>query len=176
MKRSKMEFIEKAIKIHGNKYDYSLVEYNGCSVKIKIKYDDIIYEQTPSCHLSGYCPEKKAIKMDRILFIEKAIKIHGNKYDYSQVKYIDRFTKVKIIYNGDFYMQTPDVHLDGDCPEKIQLRKTTSDFIKKSKTIYGDKYDYSQTVYVDKLTKVKIIYSGITYEQLPRFHYKNPPN
>jgi len=175
MKRTKEEFIEKAIKIHGDKYDYSLVEYNGCSIKIKIKYDDIVYEQTPSCHLSGYCPEKKAIKMDRLLFIEKAIKIHGDKYDYSQVKYTDRFKKVKIIYNGKIYMQTPDVHLDGDCPEKIQLKKTTLDFIKKSKSIYGDKYDYSQTVYVNKLTKVKIIYSGMTYEQLPRYHYKTPP-
>jgi hypothetical protein len=47
------EFIEKAIKIHGDKYDYSLVEYIGNKKNIKIIKDGIIFEQWPNTHLKG---------------------------------------------------------------------------------------------------------------------------
>jgi len=46
------------------------------------------------------------------LFIEKAIKIHENKYDYSKVNYINNTTPITIICNvhGEFN-QTPATHL-----------------------------------------------------------------
>lgn len=169
------EFVNKAKLIHGDKYDYSMVNYKGATKKVSIIYNNIIYQQTPSCHLSGFCPENKVIKMNTELFILNSIKIHGNKYDYSLVEYKNRYDKVKIIYNNIIYYQTPDMHLRGFKPEMIVKNKTTLDFIKKSKKTYGEKYDYSLTEYVNKLTKVKIIYSGVTYEQLPRYHFKTPP-
>jgi hypothetical protein len=47
-------------------------------------------------------------------FIEKARKVHGGKYDYSKVKYVDSTTKVYIIcpQHGEFH-QTPQEHLRG---------------------------------------------------------------
>jgi hypothetical protein len=52
-------------------------------------------------------------------FIEKAIKIHGDFYDYSEVNYINTRTKVCIIcpIHGRFW-QTPNSHLSGKakCP------------------------------------------------------------
>jgi len=58
-KSTTSEFIKKAELIHGNKYDYSLVIYEGAMKYIKIRYENKIYEQTPACHLSGFCPEKR---------------------------------------------------------------------------------------------------------------------
>lgn len=47
-------------------------------------------------------------------FIEKSIKIHGNKYDYSLVDYIDNKTKIKIICSiHGCFEQTPGIHLRG---------------------------------------------------------------
>ena len=47
-------------------------------------------------------------------FIEKARKVHGDKYDYSKVKYINSRSKVCIICpeHGEFW-QTPAKHLSG---------------------------------------------------------------
>jgi len=48
------EFIEKAKAIHGNKYDYSLVEYKNAKINIKIICSEHgIFEQIVSNHLSG---------------------------------------------------------------------------------------------------------------------------
>ena len=83
-------------------------------------------------------------------FIEKARKIHGDKYNYSQVEYIDAKTKVKIICpeHGEFYI-SPNKHLIGQrckmCSRKEFSKAqtlTTEQFIEKAKQIHGDKYDY----------------------------------
>jgi very-short-patch-repair endonuclease len=86
---------------------------------------------------------------------------HLDKYDYSLVEYINNKTKIKIIcpIHGVFE-QTPNNHLNvgNGCPFCSNNKKmTTLDFIKKSKEIHGDKYDYSNTKYTNSLTKVEII-------------------
>ena len=52
-------------------------------------------------------------------FIEKARKVHGDKYDYSKVNYINSTTKVCIICpeHGEFW-QRPYCHIKGQgCPK-----------------------------------------------------------
>jgi hypothetical protein len=55
---SKEEFIRKAITVHGNKYDYSPVEYIRSNCKTIIKCPEHgIFSQIPAAHLSGQgCP------------------------------------------------------------------------------------------------------------------------
>ena len=94
-------------------------------------------------------------------FIEKARKIHGDKYDYSKVNYTKNNVKVCIICpeHGEFW-QRPDKHLAGHgCPNccKTGIKSNTDDFIKKSREIHGDKYDYSKVEYINNRTKVCII-------------------
>ena len=57
-KDSNDEFISKAKKIHGNRYDYSMVKYINCRTAINIIcVEHGIFRQTPSNHLSGQnCP------------------------------------------------------------------------------------------------------------------------
>ena len=119
--------IQRFIEKHGNKYDYSKVEYINAITKVIIicpEHGEFL--QTPHAHLKGQgCPQ--CAKISRIKqktsntnnFIEKAKKIHGDKYDYSKVKYKLQNEKVTIICpeHGEF-LQTPHNHLSGyGCPE-----------------------------------------------------------
>ena len=88
-------------------------------------------------------------------FITKAKAVHGDRYDYSKVKYINNQTKVCIIcpIHGDF-IQRPLDHIKGSgCPEcgKVKnvesRRKTTDHFIDEARKVHGDKYDYSNVNY-----------------------------
>lgn len=103
-KLTTFEFIKKAKKIYGDKYDYSLVEYNGIYNKIKIICPiHGIFEQIPKSHLKYECQKCGHIKtrnskfLTTEKFIIKAKKIHGDKYDYSLANYISAKTPVKII-------------------------------------------------------------------------------
>ena len=174
MKRSTTEiFIEKARKVHGNKYDYSKVEYIINKTKVCIICPEHgEFWQTPGNHLNGSgCPncgitsfiEKKTFTTAS--FSEKARLVHQNKYDYSKVQYENTETKVCIICpeHGEFW-QTPHSHLSGEgCPlcanEKKKNVKNLSltGFIERAKKIHGEKYDYSKTLYVNNRTKVCIM-------------------
>ena len=91
-------------------------------------------------------------------FIKKANKIHNNKYDYSNSKYVNAKTKIIIICSkhGNF-IKTPDHHLRGQSCPKCTSRKTTKEFIKKANKIHNNKYDYSKVNYKTSRKHVIII-------------------
>ena len=115
-------------------------------------------------------------KMTASEFIDKATQLHKGKYDYSQINYVNSRTEVMIVcpIHGVF-AQKPVYHLQGSgCPKcariwsdehrrnlQISSQKsrgmTTEEWVQRAKKIHGDKYDYSQTVYVNQRTDVKII-------------------
>jgi len=162
-------FIKLAKEVHGDKYDYSKTRYINSQTKVKIICPiHGEFEQRPNCHIKGNgCPKcNTENKHDRYAkskeqFIEEARKVHGDKYDYSKVKYINSNTKVKIIcpIHGEFE-QSPVSHLHGGhgCPNCAgQPHYTTETFIEKAKEIHGDKYDYSKVEYVNAKTDITII-------------------
>jgi very-short-patch-repair endonuclease len=150
------QFITEAREKWGDKYDYSLVEYKNALSKIKIIYNDKVYEQVATSHLR-YAPENN--KSDTDNFIELATNIHGDRYDYSLVEYINANSKVKIIHKNKIYEQTPTTHLSGARPENIHLsiRKTTETFIRESVLVHSSKYDYSKVEYFKSQIKVIIL-------------------
>ena len=108
------------------------------------------------------------------IFIEKAKGKHGDKYDYSLVKYKNAKTKVKIICSehGEFE-QVPDNHIRrSGCPKCGGSKKQTlEEFISKAKQIHTDKYDYSKVEYINNSTKVTIICPEHgEFEQTPKQH------
>jgi len=115
-------------------------------------------------------------------FIQRANNIYKNKYDYSKSIYINNKTKLIIIcpLHGKF-KQSPNDHLDyHKCPKCSDISRrylqssNTNEFISKAKLIHGDKYDYSKTIYVNALTKVKIICSKHgEFLQIPTTHLCN---
>ena len=92
----------------------------------------------------------------------------GNAFDYSKVKYVNNSTPVEIKCNhcGNWFHQAPRDHIKsnaGMCPRCIQIMlgqgraKTLEEFIRQAEEVHGKgKYDYSEVVYVNKLTPVKI--------------------
>ena len=179
-KKTTEEYINDARKVHGDKYDYSKVDYKGNKERICIichKKDEDGKEhgefiQQALTHLRGYgCPKCSGnYRMDKDEFIEKARKIHGDKYDYSKVDYKGSHEKVCIICHkkdssgnehGEFW-QVAKNHLKGENCPKCKFEKlseintlTTEEFIRKSIEIHGVKYDYSKTVYVNN--KIPVI-------------------
>ena len=165
VKREK--FIEKAIKRHGNRYDYSKVEYVNSQTKVCIICPEHgEFWQEPAAHVRGNkCPtcsrENKGKDRRKSVddFIYKSIKVHGIKYNYSKTKYVNAKTKVCIICpkHGEFW-QIPHNHLNGQgCPWCSGRNMDNELFIEKAREVHGDKYDYSKVEYVNSQAKVCII-------------------
>jgi hypothetical protein len=167
MKYTTETFIIKAKEIHGDKYDYSLVEYINSQIKVKIIcHIHGVFEQTPASHIFGCgckkCNQTKSGKktLTKEIFVKRARIKHGNKFDYSLVEYINTNSKVKIIcpVHGVFE-QTPKEHLKYNgcryCSNKYKKNKEI--FTKEAKEIFGNKYDYSKVKYVNNKTKVILI-------------------
>lgn len=98
-------------------------------------------------------------------FINKARKIHGDKYDYSKAQYTKSNIEVIITcpIHGDF-KQTPNKHLIGHGCDKCgketahnKLRKTQEQFINECKQIHGNRYDYSITKYNGSSDYINVI-------------------
>lgn len=121
------QFIEKAKSILGDNYEFKKTKYIASQIKVivtcKIHGDFLVTPNNLLQHSSGCplcAPEKarRALAYTNQQFIKKAKKIHGERYDYSLVHYVNRRTKVKIIcpIHGVFE-QTPCNHLKGcGCP------------------------------------------------------------
>ena len=171
------DFIAKAIKIHGDKYNYTKTEYISAKIKVVILCPEHgEFKQLPSSHLQGHgCIECSGKSVSNALvFITKAVKVHGDKYDYSNINYINSKTKVTIIcpIHGIFF-QRPNDHLSGrGCLECSGLRPLTKDlFIKRAQEIHGNKYDYTEVVYINNHTKVTIYCPEHgAFEQTPANH------
>ena len=169
---SNEEFIERCKRMHGDKYDYSLVNYRNGREKIKIfcKECEEYFYQFAQNHMLGSGHKKCAFKRKKLskeTFIEEAKKTHKDKYDYSLIDYKRTNVKVKIICKiHGVFEQRPDMHLQGQgCPEcgitkrASNQTKTIEDFIEEANKIHSNKYDYSKTIYKNNRNKVIIICS-----------------
>lgn len=121
-KLTQEDFVSKAKSVHGGKYDYSKAEYSGSHAKVCVICPEHgEFWQRANGHLGGKgCPKcacqnnSQCAPLSRDAFIEKATMMHGGKYDYSKVEYVDNKTKICIIcpIHGEFW-QTPNGHLCG---------------------------------------------------------------
>lgn len=95
------------------------------------------------------------------IFIEASIIMHGDKYDYSKVVYVNDKTKVDIVCKTHgVFLQSPNKHKRGSgCPICYLESKNLNNekFIERSIAVHGDKYDYSKVVYVTSKKPVDII-------------------
>lgn len=170
-KLTQEEFIEKAKKIHANKYDYSLVDYKNTRTKIIIKCNKcgLTFITFAGQHIygTGHCKcYFKHNKHTTESFIKLSKNIHGDKYDYSSLIFSNTSKKIKILCKtcNKFFYQLPNSHLSGHgCPNCVsknnsdRFRSTKEKFIEKAKNIHGDKYDYSLVQYLGNKIKVKIL-------------------
>lgn len=124
-RKTQTEFIEQAQQVHGDRFDYSEVEYVNTHTPVKIKCGQcgLVFLQEPSSHLAGHgCPKCSKKKTHRVInqeaFVARAKEFHGDKYDYSKTEYKDMHSKVHIICprHGDFYQRAQSHILGNGCP------------------------------------------------------------
>lgn len=163
------EYIQKAIKIHGIKYDYSESAYLGSNKNITIKCKSHGYfTKIAHSHLYGLgCLKCKREE----IFIEKCIKKYGSFYIYEEGCYIGAFKPINITCptHGDFKLSQAAKHLNRNqtCSKchnynkKPYIRKLreypTNKFIEDAKKIHGDSFDYSKSISKGSNDKIIII-------------------
>ena len=185
-RKTNKEFLQEARMVHGDKYDYSKVEYVNQETKVCIIcpiHGD--FWQKPRVHLMGRgCQEcgkeicrkpkqntkkrRKRTEWNTDTFIEECKKLYGEeRYTYENTKYNGVRNKVHVNCpkHGDF-LTTPNKFLNGRCGcQKCWIEKkhnlyasNTEEFIEKAKKENGTKmYDYSKVEYKNNSTKVCVI-------------------
>ena len=169
------EFIDRARTIHGDKYGYAFSVYLGNRIKVMIHCREHgLFEQSPNSHISGHgCHDCADTKHTNESFIKKAREVHGNRYDYSLVKYNGNNSKVIIIcQEHNVFEQTPHNHLTGqNCPVCTTKKRTNESFIEKAREIHGNRYDYPLVEYTGAHSKVTIIcHEHGNFQQTPNSH------
>lgn len=167
------QFIEQAKSRHGERYNYSKVDYKNRRDKVIIickehgEFKQKPYQHTIKGSECPKCTKQKGAhnRLTKGIFIERSKLVHGDKYDYSKSEYNTWDNPITIIckQHGEF-QQRAGVHLCGmGCGRcgieqtMKKLRSTKSEFVEKAKTIHGDNFDYNSVDYTNNETKVVII-------------------
>lgn len=190
------DFILKAIKKHGDFYDYS-------KVKITCMKDTIIivcpkhgqFTQKASYHVAGcgckICGKEKQLtfsnnkKKHVTKFIEESKNLFPNQYSYEKTNYINAITKVTIFclkHQTNFEI-TPNNHIQQKrgCPtcgienKNIPNKKTTEIFVKEAQAKWNNTYNYNKTTYINKNTYITYDCNKCNKKninQKPRSHLK----
>ena len=173
------EFIRDAREVHGDRYNYSKVDYKNGSAEVCIICPEHgEFYRIANHHLisSGGCPSCSPRISTALRFIETSKKIHRDKYDYSKVEYKGANDKVCIVcpHHGEFFQRAAD-HIKGSGCAKCsgRIKSTTKSFVEKAKEIHGDRYNYSKVDYKNSTTPVEIFCKVHGYfSQTPKLHLR----
>lgn len=165
---SQTQFLDKAIKKHGDKFDYSKTFYKNSSSFIIITcpiHGDL--ELPARAHLLYDCKKcvDERFRKPVESFFRQASEKHGGKYDYSKTKYTNSNSRIIVTCHkhGDFDLRASH-HLGGQgckkCAHELTGEKnslTQDEFINRSNLVHDDKYNYSKVEYDGINIPVKII-------------------
>lgn len=180
-------FIERAIKKHNGKYDYSnsIIKTSKEKVEINCPKHGSFF-QLPMSHLSGQgCSKcgvessKKKQRFTKSEFISAAKKKHGSKYNYSKVKYLNNKSKIEITcpIHGSFLIKANN-HLSGQgCPKCGRVKANQNitldykTFLNRAREVHGETYTYIEDSYKNYTSKMVIICSNHgEFYQTPHSH------
>lgn len=168
-------FVAKAKAIHGDRLNFEKTVY-GANNKEKvvvtcpthgdfsIKPNSILNGQ--GCSICGKQRGGAARRKDQTQFLAAAANVHGDRYDYSLVEYVNSFTPVKIVckLHGAFE-QKPAYHINSKagCPKCGVTRAndakliTFEEFVRQARAVHGDSYEYPEQVLTGTKGDVRII-------------------
>lgn len=182
-------FIERARKVHGDRYDYSKVEYVDSTTNVcVICKEHGEFWQNPRAHMKGcgclLCgqlktKQSKVVRFDEFMKLVKGV--HNITYEYHPSTYtgLSQKTKITCPVHGDFW-QKPCCHLAGmGCPTcghikgKSKQSLSYDEFLTRAKEVHGNRYDYVRDSYHSLSKKVQIICPRHgAFEQLASSHLK----
>lgn len=173
-------FIEKAVNRHGNKYDYTEVDYQGSEVKAKIwcNTHKEFFWQTPKKHVNGRgCPKCGIDSMAELQSksFEDYRPTLEAKYkgilDFSNTKYTKWKSKIQVldVRYGDIITTTIASLLRDNYTPKLSNKDR---FLKEVELRGITGYDYSNVVWSRSIPKVDIKCNkcGDVFPQTPSKH------
>lgn len=178
---TQQEVIAKFREVHGEKYNYALVNYVNSTTEVKVVcavHGE--FPVTPNHHSRGVgCPNcwYESQRTTKEEFVARSRKHFADWYDYSLFDELPPFgKKVQILCrtHNAVFRQEPRNHMSGHvgCPkcksmklagprnERGTVRSSSelkSAFIKRARAVHGDAYDYGEFDYVNASTKGKVI-------------------
>ncbi len=163
-------FLKRAKKVHGDKYDYSLINssnYSGVSSKCHIickKHGK--FEQVGSSHLIGHSCERcsyedrgKGLTTPLEDVLSRFRSVHGDRFEYDLSSYSKTKAKMRIkCPTHGWFEQLVDGHAAGKgcakCYRESSIKRlssqksNTKEFLEKAKAVHGSTYIYSKSEYV----------------------------
>jgi hypothetical protein len=165
MTKKTVDYLNRAKEIHGDKYDYSLVE----DIKTNKQYIDILcpihgkFSQAVANHICAKqgCPRCGGNFRKSTEEVMKEIRgIHGDLFEYIPFEYKTNKQKIGVICreHGEFWTIVKEHLHGGGCPRCARNAKMdTSIFVERAKKKHGDIYDYSLVEYTKTDVPVTII-------------------
>lgn len=167
-KLSTSDVVEQFKLVHGDKYDYSFVEYQKNAIKVKIVCPEHgPFMMTPNNHKNGQkCPvcsgqgRGKSQRLSLVEALRNMKAVHAGKYDYSEVleyKNAHKKLRIKCPEHG-LFMQSYHKHRGGQgCPVCAgNVKKEPKEAIEKLKAKHPE-YDYSISFYSGSSKTIKVI-------------------
>lgn len=158
-RQAQERFLEKAKAKYGDKYDYSLVEYQGREIPVKIicKVHGVFpicprtFLQGQSKHPSHGCPKCEGIRINKKIkqedFLNAVREKHGDKWDVSNIKYVNKNQILGLSCPNckDNFETTTEKLMDGlGCPRCDGRIKDLRYYVEEAKKVHGDEYNYSE--------------------------------
>lgn len=169
------EFIRRSNIVHGNKYDYSKSIYQSLNKPVTVicpEHGEFYPTPWNHSHNNTGCPKcaiterNNNLKLSHEQFIERATRIHGNKYDYIESEnYKNDRTSITVVCpkHGEF-RQCRNSHMLGKGCQKcavdlssINLRIPFEEFVRRANETYDNKYSYVKESYTAIKEKVDVI-------------------
>jgi phage FluMu protein Com len=172
------QFVCKATRRHGDRYDYSKSVYTGAHKKLTITcraHGDFLQLAGDHANVGKGCPKCGVIaatpqSFTTAEFVARARARHGDRYDYSESCYTNTKRKLRIICkrHGPFE-QTAGKHLRGSgCPlcrdggiartgNAVSIDERCARWKGAANSLHGGRYDYSKVVFKNSKTPVEII-------------------
>ena len=187
--KGKDQFIKEAVELYGDLDDFSKVEYVNCKTEVTLicKIHNKEYKKTPDAYLNSCrctdCSHKKTRSNDKELFIQSAIKKHGDEHDYTNTKVISSSDKVEIRCKKHNHKFQIDIYayLGGQkCPKcssenySLLRMKSTDDYVEQAKEVYKNLNDYTDTEYKGGREEIEVrcVKHDYKYSVLPNNHLK----
>lgn len=164
--RTLEEFIQLSQQLHPNKFEYDKAIYVNEDTKIKLYCHGCMdyIDQLPRSHLQGYGCRLCAIRKRTTTveqFKERSIAFHGNTFDLSNVNFVTLrdYVELTCLVCMTTRTQMASQHLVygcKNCADKCCLF-TNEMFLERSRSMHGDRYDYSKCIYKGSMKVVENI-------------------
>lgn len=165
------DFLKSCIKVHGDKYNYSLVKYTRKIDKIKIicpihgEFEQVarVHENGCGCNKCGSDRRSKAFSRTHQEFLsdlkQRQPKIFSDIISF-KTKYVSNHKKIIVEVNYGFCSVSPASLLSGKIPTIDSACDKTNFFLNKLNCKFDgilERYDFSNTKYIDTLSDIKFI-------------------